>query len=468
MVVTPEADVTDRLLRAAWSALGGDADLLDVVEVTGDDDAGLLPSTYAVLPAMVAAVCASTLAASVLDCARRGGSHASVLIDVEHVAVAARSQRYARVEGLSGVNPFAPLSRFWRTADGWLRLHANYPWHRERALRVLGCQDRPEAVGEAIASWAGADLEDALAMAGAVGYAVRSRSQWQAHPQGRAVSALPLLGRAAGPGPGPGRSAGAGRGAVGLRVLDLTRVIAGPVATRTLAAWGADVLRLDSPNLPELPAQALDTLPGKRSAQLDISQPAGRARLDQLLADADVLVQGYRPGALDRYGLAPEELVDRHPHLSGVALSAWGTTGPWAARRGFDSLVQCPTGIALAEGADGKPGELPAQALDHATGYLAAAAAMLAIAGIQRGEPPRHVRLSLAQTAHWLTAAGTRERSAPREANPERRMVTLPGASRSVHVISPPGRIGDLLPRWTSTTDLGADPPAFHSAGEQR
>ena len=188
------------------------------------------------------------------------------------------------------MDPFAPLSRFWRTADGWLRLHANYPWHKERALRVLGCQDRPEAVGEAIASWSGADLEDALAMAGAVGYAVRSRSQWQAHLQGRAVSALPLRGGATGA--GPGRSADAGRDAAGLRVLDLTRVIAGSVATRTLAAWGADVLRLDSPNLPEIPAQALDTLPGKRNDQLDISQPPGRARLEQLLADADVLVQG--------------------------------------------------------------------------------------------------------------------------------------------------------------------------------
>jgi hypothetical protein len=133
-------------------------------------------------------------------------------------------------------------------------------------------------------------------------------------------------------------------------------------------------------------------------------------------------------------------------------------------------VVQCPTCIALAEGADGNPGELPAQALDHATGYLAAAtaAAMLAIAGIQRGEPPRHVRLSLAQTAHWLTVGGTRERSAPRQANSERQMVSLPGASRSVHVISSPGRIGELLPRWTLTTALGTDPPAFHSTGEQR
>jgi len=464
--VTSAADVTDRLLRVAWSALGGDARLLDLVEVTGNDDAGLLPSTFAVLPAMVAAVSASTLAASVLDAARRVGSPAPVLIDAKHVAAAARSERYARVEGLPEVDLFAPLSRFWRTADGWLRLHTNYDWHKKRALRVLACQDRPEAVKEAVLSWSGAELEDALAMAGAVGYAVRSRSQWQAHPQGRAVSALPLLGSAAGS--GPGRSAGAGRGAVGLRVLDLTRVIAGPVATRTLAAWGADVLRLDSPHLPEISAQALDTLQGKRSALLDVSEPRGRARLEQLLADADVLVQGYRPGALDRYGLAPDALVERHPHLSVVTLSAWGTTGPWAARRGFDSLVQCPTGIALAEGAAGNPGALPAQALDHATGYLAAAAAMLALAGIQRGEPPQSVRLSLAQTARWLMAAGIHERSAPRESSPEEHMVTLPGASRPVHVIAPPGRVGDLLPRWISTTDLGADSPVFPAARKQR
>ena len=251
------------------------------------------------------------------------------------------------------------------------------------------------------------------------------------------------------------------RGAVGRRVLDLTRVIAGPVATRTLAAWGADVLRLDSPSLPEIPAQALDTLPGKRSALLDLGQPAGRARLEELLAEADVVVQGYRPGALSRFGLAADDLAQRHPHLTVVTLSAWGSTGPWAARRGFDSLVQCSTGIAVAEGAGGKPGVLPAQVLDHATGYLAAAAAMLAVAGLERGEPPRSIRLSLAQTAHWLTSVGGQELGPPRDPDPERFLVSLPGAAWPVHVVAPPGLAGDLRPRWTSTTELGADPPMF-------
>lgn len=452
------SEVTSGLLRDAWTALEGDPDLLELVTVTGNG-AGLLSSTLAALPAMLAAVAASTLAASVLDGARREGASAPVVVDAEHVALAARSERFAREQGPGGADLFAPLSRFWRTADGWLRLHANYAWHRERALWVLGCHDAPEAVEKAVLSWRGEELESALAASGALGFVVRSSEEWRRHPQGLAVAELPLLESVAGA--GPARRAGPGRGAAGRRVLDLTRVIAGPVATRTLAAWGAEVLRLDSPHLPEIPAQALDTLPGKRSALLDFAEPSGRARLEELLAEADVVVQGYRPGALSRYGLSPDALTQKHPHLSVVTLSAWGATGPWAARRGFDSLVQCPTGIAVAEGTHGNPGSLPAQVLDHATGYLAAAATMLALAGVERGEPPRTVQLSLAQTAQWLTSPGTNEREPLRQPHPERFLVALPGAARRVHVIGPPGTAGDLQPRWSSTTELGADPPAF-------
>jgi crotonobetainyl-CoA:carnitine CoA-transferase CaiB-like acyl-CoA transferase len=177
-------------------------------------------------------------------------------------------------------------------------------------------------------------------------------------------------------------------------------VIAGPVATRTLAAHGADVLRLDAPDRPEIPLQAYDTLPGKRSALLDLR--AGRDTLEQLLAGADVVVTGYRPGALDRFGLAPEALARRHPGLVVVTLSAWGHRGPWAGRRGFDSLVQAACGIAVAEGNPDGPGALPAQVLDHATGYLAAAATLLALAAQRRDGRTRHVRLSLIGTAAWL------------------------------------------------------------------
>jgi hypothetical protein len=456
--VSALSDVTSGLLRDAWAALDGEPDLLELVTVTGDE-AGLLPSTFAALPAMLAAVAASTLAASVLDATRREGVAAPVVVDAEHVALAARSERFAREHAPGGSDLFAPLSRFWRTADGWLRLHANYAWHRERALRVLRCQDAPEAVAQAVLSWRGEELERALAAGDALGFVVRSPREWSTHPQGMAVAGLPLLEGAAGA--GPGRSVDPDRGARGRRVLDLTRVIAGPVATRTLAAWGAEVLRLDSPRLPEIPAQALDTLPGKHSALLDFGEPSGRARLEELLAEADVLVQGYRPGALSRYGLSADALTQRHPHLSVVTLSAWGPAGPWATGRGFDSLVQCPTGIAMSEGEHGTPGALPAQVLDHATGYLAAAAAMLALADVERGEPPRSIQLSLAQTAQWLTGAGTSEREPPRQSEPGRFLVSLPGAARTVHVIGPPGAAGDLQPHWTSTTRFGADPPAF-------
>lgn len=450
---------TTLMLREAWAALGGAADLLELVEVTGNG-AGLLPSTLPALPAMIAAVATSTLAASELTAARCGTGPGPVVIDAAHVAVAARSERHARQVGGAIAVPFAPLSRFWRASDGWLRLQANYPWHRERALRVLGCEGRPEAVEKAVRDWRAEDLENTLAAEGAVGYAVRSAEDWQAHPQGQAVASLPLLESTAGR--DVGRKAGAANGATGVRVLDLTRVIAGPVATRTLAAWGADVLRVDSPNLPEIPALALDTLPGKRSAVLDFAKPSGRALIETLLSQADVLVHGYRPGALARFGLDMDDVAERHPHLSVVTLSAWGHVGPWAARRGFDSLVQCATGIARTEGEpDGMPGVLPAQVLDHATGYLAAAAALLAVARATRGDSVRSIRLSLAQTARWLQSSGAGDREPEREAPPDAYLIELRGPGGPVQLVGPPGRAGDLLPQWSSITLLGVDPAIF-------
>jgi hypothetical protein len=451
-------------LHEAWSALGGEEQLLELVTVAGEDPA-LLPARLPALPAMLAAVATSTLAASVLDAARTGSDPAPVYIDAQHVALAARSERYARAGGTGPTSLFAPLSRFWRTADGWLRLHANYRWHRDRALGVLGCGEDAEVVERAMLGWRSAELEEALAASGALGFVVRAGAVWAEHPQGRAVAQLPLLETRGGD--GAGRRVDRGRAATGRRVLDLTRVIAGPVATRTLAAWGAEVLRVDSPYLPEIAAQAVDTLSGKRSALVDFADPAGRARLEQLLLQADVVVQGYRPGALARYGLSADELAERHPHLSVVTLSAWGPRGPWAQRRGFDSLVQCPTGIAVAEGSDVQPGALPAQVLDHATGYLAAAAALLALAGVERGESPRRAQLSLAQTSRWLLGAespGPAADPVP-DAQPDCALVSLIGAARPVQVIRPPGRTRDLAPSWATTVDFGSSAPTFSEGG---
>jgi crotonobetainyl-CoA:carnitine CoA-transferase CaiB-like acyl-CoA transferase len=456
------ADPTDLLLSQAWAALGADQADLGLITFTGDGH-GLLPSNRAALPALTAAVATSTVAASLLDAARRTAPPVSVFIDLEHVAVAARSEHYARSEAVVRSDRISPLSMFWETADGRsFRIHGEYPWHYERALRVLACDDRHRSVKQAVASWRADDLEEALAAARALGYAVRTEEEWITHPQGQAVACFPLLQTVVGQGPVhfhiPGRVAS------GFRVLDLTRVLAGPIATRTLAGWGAEVLRVDSPRLPELPVHALDTLSGKRSANLDLADSAGRARLEELLDAADLLVQGYRPGALTRFGLDPLDLSLRHPHLNVVTLSAWGPTGPWSDRRGFDSLVQCPTGLALAEGQDGRPGWLPAQVLDHATGYLAAAAGLLALAAAQEDQKPRSVQLSLAQTARWLNGAGTADRDSPRQVDVDAYRIRLAGAVAPVEVIRPPGRLADLSPSWSFTTELGSEPPTFDEA----
>lgn len=191
----------------------------------------------------------------------------------------------------------------------------------------------------------------------------------------------------------------------GLKVLDLTRVIAGPTATRTLAAFGAQVLRVDSPCLPELPRQYVDTGFGKRSTELDAKSAAGQAKIHELLQDADAVILGYRPGALAAAGLGRDELAQRYPRLIIAELGAWGYSGPWAQRRGVDSVVQAATGIAQAYSGDGStPGALPVQALDHATGY-GLAAAMIALAGARSAQGQTGaVRFSLARTARALFA----------------------------------------------------------------
>jgi crotonobetainyl-CoA:carnitine CoA-transferase CaiB-like acyl-CoA transferase len=229
-------------------------------------------------------------------------------------------------------------------------------------------------------------------------------------------------------------------------VLDLTRVIAGPVATRTLAAHGADVLRLDAPDRPEIPLQAYDTLPGKRSALLDLATHG--PVLEELLAGADVVVSGYRPRALDRFGLAPAELARRHPGLVVVTLSAWGHEGPWAHRRGFDSIVQAACGIADAEGTGGVPGALPAQLLDHATGYLAAAGALLALETQRRAGGSHHVRLALAGTAAWLQSLPRVTPEDVPDADPAPHLVELDAPSGRLTLARPPGTIGGRPLTW--------------------
>jgi crotonobetainyl-CoA:carnitine CoA-transferase CaiB-like acyl-CoA transferase len=195
----------------------------------------------------------------------------------------------------------------------------------------------------------------------------------------------------------------------GVRVLDLTRIIAGPVCGRTLAAHGADVLLVTAPHLPAIGPLVIDTGRGKLSCQIDLRDPVGQSTLRALLRDTDVFVQGYRPGALQSVGFGPAEVAQLRPGIVYVSLSAYSHVGPWAGRRGFDSLVQTASGFneaeARAAGTD-QPRPLPAQALDHASGYLMSFGAITALARRCTEGGSWHIRVSLAQTGKWLRQLG--------------------------------------------------------------
>lgn len=290
----------------------------------------------------------------------------------------------------------------YRAADGWIRLHTNAPHHRDAALRVLRCPAERDAVAAAVAGWDKAALQDAVVSAGGAAAAMYDLAGWAAHPQGRAVAAEPLIawqrtGQDAAP-----------LSLRDLRVLDLTRVLAGPVSTRFLAGFGADVLRIDPPSWTE-PGVESDVTLGKRRAGLDLTRPKDRRIFEGLLRDAHVLVHGYRHGALEGLGYGEAARRQIAPHLIEVSLNAYGWTGPWAGRRGFDSLVQMSSGIAAEgmarTGAD-RPFPLPVQALDHATGYLMAAAVLRALRLRRQTGASFSARLSLARTAALLTGAG--------------------------------------------------------------
>ncbi|HSP39351.1 MAG TPA: CoA transferase [Frankiaceae bacterium] len=360
-----------------------------------------LPAPFDVTSFATDAVVACAEAAAMLADAR-GLSLAQIGVDTRAVAAAFSSERHLRIDG-SGPAAWAELSGFFATADGWVRLHGNYPQHAAAVRAALGLPDDAgrAAVTDAAGQLAAVDVETAVVGAGGAAAAYRSEQTWRASEQGRASGRFAEFPSDDGPHPLPPATS---LPAEGLRVLDLTRVIAGPLAGRTLALWGADVLRIDAPDRPELHAQHVDFDAGKRSALLDLRTAGGAEHFRTLAAEADVLLLGYRPGALDRLGVGGTALLDAHPHLVVVELSAWGWDGPWSQRRGFDSLVQAACGIAhRCADASGRPGALPAQALDHTTGYRAAAAVLDAVRR-RPDEGGRLLRLSLLGAGETLLA----------------------------------------------------------------
>ncbi len=442
--------------------LGGDREGAMRIGFAGE---GALPSVFAVQDFAAAAIGVAGLAIS--DLLRAGG------FTPRQVAVDCRLASLwfgwsIRPVGWELPPAWDPVAGDYEARDGWIRLHTNAPRHREAALSVLGVPADKKQVASAVARWEASALQDAVVGAGGCAAAMHSIGQWRGHPQGAAVMAEPLCHMEAASRSASRWRPGISRPLAGLRVLDLTRVLAGPVATRFLAGFGAEVLRIDPPDWEE-PAVVPDVTLGKHCARLDLHVREDRETFGRLLQEADVIVHGYRADALESLGFGADRRRALNPALIDVALNAYGWTGPWRGRRGFDSLVQMSAGIA-SEGMRRlerpRPTPLPVQALDHATGYLMAAAV---IAGLtRRMETSRGcmARLSLARTAAELAegprcnaegvavAAGQADWSARLEA-------TGFGPARRLRG---PVVIGDTEMAWNlPATRLGSSPAAWSS-----
>ena len=406
---TSDFPVTRHLLAACWGALDGDAAALQQLQFMGE---GALPSVFATSALAAASVATAGLAAAALVAARHGHAPA---VRVDRRLASFWFHASLRPQGWRPPAPWDAVAGDYASADGWIRLHTNAPHHREAALRVLQVPGDKAQVARAVSAWSADALETAVVAAGGCAGTLRSLQDWAAHPQGQALQTQPLLQvELAPPTTMPTWAIPPERPLAGVRVLDLTRVLAGPVATRLLAGWGADVLRVDAPDWDE-PALAPEVTLGTRCLRLDLRSPAGHARLVHLLRQADVLVHGLRPGALEGLGLGAAERRALCPGLVDVSLSAYGDTGPWHGRRGFDSVVQMSCGIAdagMQRSGSGRPTPLPVQALDHATGYLLAAAVLRGLQRRLTTGAGSATRASLARTALLLVSQGLVEAEA--------------------------------------------------------
>jgi hypothetical protein len=385
------------LLQEMWTALGGGS--VADVEMVGEGDA---VSVFAVTDLAAAAIGVAGAAVAELVAARHG-TRPRVRVDRRLSSMWFASS--LRPQGWSVPPIWDPIAGDYRAADGWIRLHTNAPPHREVALATLDVPADKDLVAQAVSRWNADALEAAIVARGGCAAAMRSIAAWAVHAQGQAVAAEPLLHVGAGDaGPAPTWAVPRERPLQGVRVLDLSRVLAGPTATRFLAGFGAEVLRIDPPWWDE-PGIVPEMTLGKRCARLDLRDPGARAVLERLLREADVLVHGYRPDALIGLGLSAERRRQLRPGLVDVSLDAYGWSGPWRKRRGFDSLVQMSAGIADAgmrrTGSD-RPVPLPVQANDHATGYLMAAAAVRGLAQRLTAGVGCDTRASLARTAALL------------------------------------------------------------------
>ncbi len=407
----------------------------------------------------------------------RGGRLQDVAVDVRQATASLRSGHYLKLEGVSVSTERNAVMGVYPALHGrFSYLHCNFPNHREAALRVLGVPEDREAVRRAVAKWDALELEEAIIAANGAGGMVRTMDEWAKHAQATAIASLPLMeimriGDSA-PEPLPQGD----RPLAGVRVLDLTRVLAGPTCARTLAEHGADVLKITAAHLPNLGYQEYDTGHGKLSAQLDLRAARDVDTLRALVRDADVFSQSYRPGSLANRGFSPEALARLRPGIVVVSLSAFGHAGPWAERRGFDTVVQTVSGITarqgeLFPGTEPGPQFYPASAIDYITGYLMAFGAIVALARRTAEGGSWLVRISLAQTGRWLVGRGevptAQLTGVPREftsAELERWTITSDTPAGRLHHLGPVVGLPETPPRWARpSVPLGYHEPVWPS-----
>lgn len=392
----------DQVVSQVWAAVGDEPAAASAIATTGARR--VLPSCFDVTGFATAAVGAAALGVAQVAAARTGGEVPGVAVDSREASAAFVCEHLFRPIGWHLPDVWDAIAGDYEAADGWIKLHTNYGSHKAAALTALELPagTKKATVRNAVAERRVDELEQAVVDAGGCAAALRTRDEWAAHPHGAVAVAEPPVRRAALDGTialdplRPGRQP-----LDGIKVLDLTRVIAGPVCARFLAAHGATVLRLDPPGFAEVPALLPETTAGKRTAWLDLADPRRKARFLDLVGEAHVVVHGLRPGAIETHGLGPDVLREANPSLVTARLDAYGWAGPWAGRRGFDSLVQMSSGIAAAgmaaAGAD-RPTPLPAQALDHGAGHLLAAAVTTALAAAR----PTDIRASLVGVGNLL------------------------------------------------------------------
>ena len=453
-------------LAELWSLGGGAAAALDRVDFTGAGP--VLPSSFCVATAAQVSIAAAGLAAAEIH-GLRNGQLQRVRVDKLHAATEFLSERYLRIDGETP-ELWDKLAGVYRCGDGrWVRIHTNFAHHRDRILDILGCAAEREALVHAFANWSALEFEECAAQSGAIAAMMRTELEWREHPHGQALKTVPILtieriGDApVEPLPEHSRPLG------GVRVLDLTRIIAGPVAGRTLAAHGADVLVLTAAHLPSVLPLVVDSGRGKLSCEVDLRRSSGLKSLEALLIDSDVFVQGYRPGAIAERGCSPERAAQLRPGIVYVSLSAYGDVGPWCKRRGFDSIVQTACGFnaeeAAAAGLD-NPQALPCQALDHASGYLLAFGAMMALRRRMTEGGSWHVRVSLARTGEWIRDFG-RVTDGLRQEPPSAAMVqdflqTTASGFGQLTSVRHAAELSGTPAVWTRpSVPLGTHPPAW-------